>query len=155
VKSRLKVWLSRLIIICQLRLPPLDNIVFQANMKNEASGNFKMRCLKIDEVWVNMILSGKKTWEIRRQNTLIRGRIALGNTKTKCYVGYATITDSIEMTIEELKRHNDKHQANDFLDKYANGKKTLFAWILQDGEVEANPKVYTHSTGSWSSILSI
>jgi hypothetical protein len=67
---------------------------------------------------------------------MIRQRIALGSTKTKCCVGYAKIIDSIEMTLEELKRHKSKHQANDFLDNYARGRKTLFAWVLDDVEVE-------------------
>jgi hypothetical protein len=108
-----------------------------------------MRCLKIDDKWVTLILSGTKTWEIRRRHTKIRERIALGNTKTKKAVGYATIVDSAEMTIEELKKHNDKHQANDFLDKYANTRQTLFAWVLEDVKVEVKPKPYSHSTGSW------
>jgi hypothetical protein len=86
-----------------------------------------MRCLKIDGEWANLILAGKKTWEIRRRNTLIREQIALGNMKTNCVVGYARIVDSFEMTVYKLKKHNDEHQANDFLQKYANGRKTLFA----------------------------
>ena len=73
----------------------------------------------------------------------------MGNTKTKKYEGYATITDSIEMTIQELKKHNDQHQANDSIDKYADGGKTLFVWILGDIEIEPNPKPYSFSTGSW------
>ena len=108
-----------------------------------------MRCLIIDEPWISLILAGKKKWEIRRRNTKIRERIALGNKKTKCSVGYARIVDSVEMTIEELKKHNDKHQANEFLDKYAKGRKTLFAWVLEDVETEPNPKRYSYSTGSW------
>ena len=113
-----------------------------------------MRCLKINDKWVALILSGNKTWEIRRTNTKIRGRIALGNTKTMCYVGYATLIDSVEMTIEELLKHNDKHRANDFIDEYAKGgkkrkeRKTLFAWVLKD-VCKTKPKRYTPSTGSW------
>jgi hypothetical protein len=80
---------------------------------------------------------------------LIRERIALGNKETKCCVRYTKIIDSVEMTTEELKKHNDKHQAMDFLDEYANGRVTLFAWILDDVELEAKPKSYSHSTGSW------
>jgi hypothetical protein len=82
-----------------------------------------MRVLKIEEKWVNKILDGSKTWEIRRTNTKIRGHIALGNTSKRCYVGYADLVCSKPMTVEELKKHNDKHQANDFLDGYAKGGK--------------------------------
>jgi hypothetical protein len=99
-----------------------------------------MRCLKIDEKWVNLILNGSKTWEIRRRNTNIGEQIALGNKEKKYVVGYAKIVDSIEMTLEELKKNDDKHQANDFLDKYANGRSTLVAWVLEDIEVEPTPK---------------
>jgi hypothetical protein len=103
----------------------------------------------MDDKWVNLILSGKKTWEIRTRNTNIRERIALGNTKTKCSVGYATLVDSVEMTIAEILKYNDKHQANDFLTQYAKNRETLFAWILKHVEIEITPKRYTFSTGSW------
>jgi hypothetical protein len=99
-----------------------------------------------------LILNGNKTWEIRRRDTLIRERIALGNKKSKRIVGYARIVDSVEITIKELKKHNNKHQANDFLEKYAKGRKTLFAWVLEDVEVEAELKPYSYSTGSWCRI---
>jgi hypothetical protein len=108
-----------------------------------------MRCLKINDKWVNLILCGKKTWEIRTRNTNIRERIALGNTKTKCYVGYATIVESIEMTIPEIFKHNNKHQANDFIEQYAKGRETLFIWVLKDIKAEHEPKAYSYSTGSW------
>ena len=97
----------------------------------------EIRCLKIDEKWVNLILNGSKTWEIRRNNTKVREQIALGNKKIKRVVGYAKIVDSIERAIEDLKEYNDKHQENDFIDKYANGKKTLFTWVLENVEIEA------------------
>lgn len=42
------------------------------------------------------------------------------------------------MTGEEVKKHNDKHQAINFLDEDANGKETLFAWVLDDIEIEVN-----------------
>jgi hypothetical protein len=120
-------------------------------MKNmQQSG---MHCLKIDEKWVNLILNGSKTWEIRRKNTNIREQIALGNKEIKRVVGYAKIVDSIEKTLEDLKKHNDKHQANDFLDKYANGRETLFAWVLEDIKVESNPTPYSYATGSWCKVL--
>jgi len=105
--------------------------------------------LKIDDRWIGLILSGKKTWEIRRTNTKIRERIALGNMKTKRVEGYCTIVGSKEMTVEDLKKHNDKHQANYFIDTYANGRNTLFAWVLENVELEPNPKPYSYAAGSW------
>jgi hypothetical protein len=114
----------------------------------------EIRCLKIDEKWVNLILTGRKSWELRRRNTNIREQIALGNKEIKRVVGYAKIVDSIEKTLEDLKKHNDKHYANDFIDKYANERKTLFAWVLEDIQIETEPKFYTYSTGSWCKIKS-
>jgi len=108
-----------------------------------------MKCLKIKDKWIELILSGQKTWEIRRTNTNIRGRIALGNTKTKQVEGYADLIDSFEMTVKELKKHNDKHRANEFPEGYAKETKTLFVWVLKDVEKELEPYPYSFSTGSW------
>ena len=94
-------------------------------------------------------MNGSKTWEIRRTNTTIREKIALGNKEIKRVVGYAKIVDSIERSVDDLKKHNDKHQANDFIDAYANGREILFAWVLEDVALEPNPKPYSYSTGSW------
>jgi hypothetical protein len=113
----------------------------------------EMRCLKIEDKWVNLILNKSKTWEIRRGNSKIREQIALGNMKTKRVVGYAKIVDLIEMTVRDLKKFNSKHRANDFLVKYADGRATLFAWILENIQVEPNPKPFSSSTGSWCKVL--
>lgn len=36
-----------------------------------------MRALTVRSKWLDQILDGKKTWELRTKNTQIRGRIAL------------------------------------------------------------------------------
>jgi hypothetical protein len=79
----------------------------------------------------------------------MRGRVALGNTKTKKHEGYATIIDCKELTVKDLKKFGDKHQANEFIAGYAGERETLFAWVLSDVSVEPNPKPYSFSTGSW------
>jgi len=38
------------------------------------------------------------------------------------------------------------------LDKCAKGSKKLFAWFFDDDEVEAEPKLYSLSTGSWHGV---
>jgi hypothetical protein len=63
------------------------------------------------------------------------------------------VTDANCLIImDELRKHNDKHQANDFLDKYAKGRKTLFVWVLDDIDVETEHKPYSYSSGSWCNI---
>jgi hypothetical protein len=99
-----------------------------------------MRCLKIDEPWISLIINRVKTWEIRRQRTNIRERIGLGSTETKCCVGYANLVDCKPFSLQELKGYNDKHHANDFLDSYAKGEKILYAWVLDDVKKVLNPK---------------
>jgi hypothetical protein len=94
-------------------------------------------------------LTGKKTWEIRPTSTNYRWRIALGNTKSRNYEGYATIIDCQEYTVRDLKKFNEKHRANEFIDGYAGERETLFAWVLSEIEVEPYPKPYSYSTGSW------
>ncbi len=105
--------------------------------------------LKDRHKWLRLILAGKKIWEIRRTQTNFRGRIALGNTKSKKFEGYATIIDCREYTVTDLKKFGDKHQANEFIDKYADKRETLFAWVLMDNAIEPKPKPYSYSTGSW------
>jgi ASCH domain len=100
-----------------------------------------------------LILAGKKTWEIRRTRTNTREWIALGNTNSKNYEGYATIIDCKELNVKDLKKFGDKHQANEFLDRYAGERETLFAWVLPDITVEPSSKPYSYSTGSWCKTL--
>jgi len=77
--------------------------------------------------------------KLERKNSLRLGeRIALGNTKSKKIEGYATITEIKKMTVPEMKKHIDKHYANDFIDKRWKDREWLYALVLSD--VKPNPK---------------
>ena len=97
---------------------------------------------KLDFKW-------KKDLGNKAQKYQNQGANSAGKHENKVLVGYATIIDSLEMTVKELKKYNEKHQANDFLVKYAREEKTLFAWVLDDINSETKPKSYSYSTGSW------
>jgi hypothetical protein len=45
--------------------------------------------LIIDEPWIGMIIAGKKTWEMRSRNAMVRGRIGLIRKRPKTVVGVA------------------------------------------------------------------
>lgn len=46
-----------------------------------------MRALIIREPWIELILSGRKTWEIRGTATSVRGRIGLIRARSGLIVG--------------------------------------------------------------------
>lgn len=108
-----------------------------------------MSCLKISDKWLQLILNGPKILELRRTNTTHRGALALGNTKTKNVEGYACLEACVEFPIEELKKLSNLHCASDFIDAYAKGRKTLFAYELKNIRREPKPFKYSFSTGSW------
>lgn len=112
-----------------------------------------LKCLKIKPKWLNLILSDdphlRKTLELRRTRTKYVGPIALGNTETKKVEGYAHLECCVEFFIEELKRLDGLHRANEFISDYANERETLFAYSLKNTIREPNPYPYSFSTGSW------
>jgi hypothetical protein len=106
-------------------------------------------CLLTHDKYINLILNGKKIWEVRTQELFEIGeRIALGNTKSKLIEGYATVSDIKKMTVPEMKKHNDKHLANDFIDKRWKDRPLLYAFVLSDVEPSLEGKAYPRSNGS-------
>lgn len=80
-----------------------------------------MNVLIIQEPYLSNILNGIKTWEIRRQDTKIRGLIGLGRNK-KMY-GKAILKDSFPMSLENLAKYQHKHLVSpQWLSKYAKGR---------------------------------
>jgi hypothetical protein len=108
-----------------------------------------MRCLKIEDKYVRLILEGKKTWEIRLRPNSISERIAIGSTKTKKVEGYVNLYPSQKASIEQLLAHPEKHQAGEFIVPYAQGRSFLYYWPVSKPEVETEPYPYSFSTGSW------
>ena len=54
-----------------------------------------MKALLIKTPWIDKILDGKKTWEIRGSATKIRGRIALVQSGSGTVVGICELVDCI------------------------------------------------------------
>jgi hypothetical protein len=74
-----------------------------------------MKGLLIKSPWIDLILSGKKVWEIRGKNTQNRNTIALIKSGTKTIVGLARITEvkGPFTSIDDFKLHSDKHLTPD------------------------------------------
>jgi predicted transcriptional regulator len=89
--------------------------------------------LIVKEPYASLIVSGEKTWEIRKRRTNVRGEIfIISNGKI---LGRVRLVDVLgPFTAEELAEHSDKHRVSyDVLKDYAKGCK-LYAWVLKDAE---------------------
>ena len=84
--------------------------------------------LIIKRPFINLILEGKKTWELRKSNTKIRGLIALIS-KGKLY-GFVNLTNTFRIKVSELKAFEHMHRAGRILKRYAGGREELYVWVL-------------------------
>jgi predicted transcriptional regulator len=108
-----------------------------------------MKCLIIKQPWIELILSGKKTWEMRSRPTNIRGRIGLIEQGTGLIVGEVDIVDSFHAAVEfycEKAKSFCYHRIDtddfDLLDKYE------YAWVLDNVKRYEKPIPYKHPQGA-------
>jgi hypothetical protein len=103
--------------------------------------------LIVDEPWISLILSGRKTWEMRSQATQIRGRIALIKKGSGCIVGLADLVDVIG-PLDSIARHahRDKHCIPRDLDETSAHWDT--AWVLEGAKPLAQAVHYEHPPGA-------
>lgn len=87
------------------------------------------RGLIVREPYASWIVDGKKTWEIRKHPTRIRGRIGI-LTGGKLIGEVEIVGVEGPFSAEELLAYRDRHHADaEFLIPYAQGK-PLWAWVL-------------------------
>ena len=105
-----------------------------------------MKALIIKKPWIDYILAGEKTWEIRGSATHIRGKILLIQSKTKTIVGEANLTGCIELTPHEYFNRTDKHCIPTQHKELP--YKKIYAWVIQDAVRYDVPIPYDHPKGA-------
>lgn len=121
------------------------------------------RGLVVKAPWVDLILSGKKTWEIRGARTNIRGKIDLIQSGTGLIYGSADLVECEgPLRTRTLNDNKDKHCIpTTFFDPdlsffqipetnneaYMPYKKT-YAWVLQNAKRFKKPVPYKHPMGA-------
>jgi len=107
------------------------------------------RGLIIRERWLDLILQGKKTWEMRSQSTNVRGVIGLIRQGSGLIVGTARLIDSKPaLTGENYMSYRDKHAIPEsMLDEVLTNRWTV-PWVLSDVRVLATPVAYRHRSGA-------
>jgi hypothetical protein len=103
------------------------------------------RGLLIKKVWLDRILAGTKTWEIRSQRTTRRGPISLIQSGSGTVVGTTEIVDVVgPLTLEELQQAAP--QAGFLATRLPYAK--TYAWVLKDAKRLPEPVPYEHPTGA-------
>lgn len=72
-----------------------------------------MKALIVKKPWIDYILDGIKTWEIRGSKTNIRGKIELIQSGSGLVVGCCEIIDCKQLSFEDYINNKDKHKISD------------------------------------------
>ena len=104
-----------------------------------------MKALIIKQPWIDLILKGSKTWEIRGSNTSISGQIELIQSGSSLVVGCCEIVDCKELSLEEFQNCTDKHCINNTKEL---PYKRAYAWIIKNAERYKELRKYKHPNGA-------
>jgi hypothetical protein len=107
------------------------------------------RALIIAEPWISMILSGRKTWEMRTRGTTIRGTIGLIRKGSGLIVGLAELVDSLPpLDAAGLAASTDRHgiPPKQHVRVLADG--WVVPWVLRGATPLASSIPYQHPMGA-------
>ena len=108
-----------------------------------------MKGLVIQSPWIEKILQGKKTWEIRGSNTKIRGRIALIRKGSGTIVGTCDLVDVIgPLPRSTLKESISKHGLDPKVYEVKPPYPKTYAWVLENATRLNEEVPYRHPKGS-------
>ncbi|WP_017154560.1 ASCH domain-containing protein [Bacillus bingmayongensis] len=106
-----------------------------------------MKGLIIKSPYIEKILQGEKTWEIRGTNTNIRGRIALIKSGSGTVLGTVELVASRKLTLHEYQTSEEFHcisREDCFNPRYKN----IYAWVLRNPVTFSAPRPYKHPQGA-------
>jgi hypothetical protein len=106
------------------------------------------RGLLIRRPWVDMILDGKKSWEIRGSRTAIRGVIGLIPSGSGTIAGVCEIVDCIGPLTANALRKNAVNAGMRPSEARLGGYRNTFAWVLAKPRYLKKPVPYKHPSGA-------
>jgi hypothetical protein len=105
--------------------------------------------LLVRSPWIDLILDGSKTWEIRGTRTSKRGRIGLIKSGTGTVIGVTDLVGVVgPLTISELAANASKagFAKNERVTRLPYPR--TFAWVLQEPLCLKQPVGYVHPYGA-------
>ena len=101
--------------------------------------------LTIKKEWLDLILAGKKTWEIRGTPTQRRGYIHFAESGSGRLRGRCKLVACQRLERSTFMQHQSRHRVPDVnMVKYKN----IWAWILEEAEPYDTPFEYSHKQGA-------
>lgn len=122
------------------------------------SADNEIRGLVVKPDWLDKILDGSKSWEIRGSRTRRRGRIHLIGSGTGLVFGSVRLVDVVgPLTSAELFRQRARHQDLAFRARQSPPYEATFAWVLEGPRRFAQPIPYRHPLGAviWVNLADI
>jgi len=108
-----------------------------------------MNGLIIKKKWLDLILEGKKTWEIRGSRTKTRGKFALIESGSGLVVGEAYLINVIgPLTKAQLLKNVSLHQVPADSIRQGLRYRSPYAWVMVKAKRYRKPVPYSHPAGA-------
>ena len=99
--------------------------------------------------WVEKIVAGEKTWEIRGSAMKVRGRIALIRGGSGLVVGTCRLVGCVgPLTSKEMEVNADRHRIPSERLAGTVPYERTFAWVIEEANPLPEPLPYNHPSGA-------
>ena len=113
-----------------------------------------MKGIIIDEPWISLILSGQKTWEMRKNANHDRGLVGLIRKGSGHVVGTVILTGSLlAIDPKEYAATEHLHAIKGDRQEWAVAEGYLVPWVLEGARPLPRPVPYSHKLGSQSRVI--
>ena len=120
---------------------PYSDLITNA-LLSSGSANKQKRGLIVQQPWLDMILSGEKTMDLRSFTTSIRGEVAILH-DGKIW-GYVNLYDVLgPMTKREINQHYNQHRVDSHLIRNYE-----YGWLFKNLRTLQRPRKYDHPQGA-------
>jgi hypothetical protein len=107
-----------------------------------------MRALLIRRPWIDKILNGEKTWEIRGSRTSVQGQIGLIASRSGTVIGVCDLVECVgPLTADKFRKNAEKagmRPSEATLGYY----RQTYAWVLEKPRMLKRPVPYQHPSGA-------
>lgn len=110
--------------------------------------NEPLRALLIRRPWIDMILDGQKTWEIRGARTSVRGQIGLIASRSGTVIGVCDLVQCVGPLTAAEFRSNAKKAGMRPSEATLGYYRETFAWVMTKPHYLKRPVPYQHPPGA-------